>query len=200
MSSHPKTFLTPEQYLEIERKAEFKSEYYNGEMFAMAGASLAHNRLVGAIVRRLGNQLEGGPCEVLPSDMRVLIQATGLYAYPDATVCCGEPQLLESGLDTLVNPALIVEVVSPSTEAYDRGKKFEHYQTIDSLTAYLLISPDRIRADLFTRQPNGWVLTSATGRDGIIDLPTIGCRLALKDLYERIEFGEEGPGMRPLIR
>ena len=201
MSTNPKTFLTPEQYLEIERKAEFKSEYFNGEMFAMAGASLTHNRLVAAVTGDLGQQLRRGPREVLASDMRVAITATGLYAYPDATVCWGGPQLLDGQKDTLLNPTLIVEVLSPSTEAYDRGRKFEHYRSIESFTAYLLVSSDRIHVDLFMRQPDGrWLLTSTDSLEDVLDLPSIGCRLALADLYERVEFGEQGPGTRPLAR
>ena len=131
--------------------------------------------------------------------MRAAITATGLYAYPDATVCCGEPQLLDGHKDTLLNPTLIVEVLSPSTEAYDRGRKFEHYRSIESFTAYLLVSSDRIHVDLFMRQPGGrWLLTSAGRLEDAIDLQAIGCRLALADLYERAEFGEQGPVARPL--
>ena len=201
MATEPKTFLTPEQYLEIERKAEFKSEYYNGEMFAMAGASLTHNRLVAAVMRELGQQLRHGACEVLASDMKVAIRATGIYAYPDASVCCGKPQLLDGQKDTLLNPTLIVEVLSPSTEAYDRGRKFEHYRSIEAFTSYLLVSSDRVHVDLFTRQADGrWLLASYDRLEDAIDLQSIGCSLALADLYERVEFGEQGPGMRPVVR
>jgi Uma2 family endonuclease len=201
VSTNAKTFLTPEQYLEIERKAEFKSEYYQGEMFAMAGASLEHNQLVAAVVGELGQQLRHRPCQVLPSDMRVAIRATGMYAYPDATVCCGEPQLLDGQMDTLLNPAMIVEVLSRSTEGYNRGEKFDHYKTIESLTAYLLVSSDRVHLDLFMRSADGrWTLASADGREDVMELPSIGCKLALADLYERVEFGEQGPGSRPLAR
>jgi Uma2 family endonuclease len=155
VSTQPKTFLTPEQYLEIERKAEYKSEYFRGEMFAMAGASRAHNLLVAHLLRDLGQQLRGKPCEIYPSDMRVRVSSTGLYTYPDVVAVCGEPKLLDNQLDTLLNPHLIVEVLSPSTEAYDRGRKFEHYQSIESLGEYLMITCDRIHADLHTRRPDG---------------------------------------------
>ncbi|HXK03033.1 MAG TPA: Uma2 family endonuclease, partial [Verrucomicrobiae bacterium] len=124
MSTQAKNYLTPEQYLEIERKAEVKSEYYQGEMFAMSGASLSHNVILANAIRELGQQLRSKPCSVLPSDMRVFIQATGLYTYPDAVVVCGEPKLQDKHFDTLLNPAVILEVLSPSTEAYDRGRKF----------------------------------------------------------------------------
>jgi Uma2 family endonuclease len=187
-----KTLLTPEQYLEIERKAEYKSEYYKGEMFAMAGASLAHNHLVAAIVGEFLQQLRRSPCAVLPSDIRVVIPATGLYTYPDATVYCGEPQLLDGHKDTLLNPVLIVEVLSPSTEGYDRGRKFEHYRSIESLTTYLLIASDRVRVDLHTRQADGtWNQKSVDRLEDQIELSSIGCRLSLADLYEKVDFTEK---------
>src|SRR5436190_10717366 len=159
MSSVPKTFLTPEQYLEIERKAEYKSEYFRGEMFAMAGGTLAHSLLVGNVMGNLWPRARARSCRTCNSDMRVHIPATGLYTYPDVIVVCGEPQLLDGRNDTLLNPTLIVEVLSPSTEAYDRGRKFEHDRSLDSLQEYLLLSCERVSADLFTRQPDGrWLL------------------------------------------
>jgi len=188
LSTQPKSFITPEQYLEIERAAECKSEYFNGEMFAMAGAVRTHNLLVTNAVAELRQQLRGRPCEVYPSDMRVRVSSTGLYTYPDALVVCGEPVFLDRREDTLLNPALIVEVLSPSTEAYDRGRKFEHYQKIDSLRYYLLISSDRVHADLFTLQDGRWGLTPASGLDDTLELESIGCRLKLADLYEKVEF------------
>ena len=188
MSTQPKSFITPEQYLEIERAAECKSEYFNGEMFAMAGAVRTHNLLVTNAVAELRQQLRGRPCEVYPSDMRVRVSSTGLYTYPDALVVCGEPVFLDRREDTLLNPALIVEVLAPSTEAYDRGRKFEHYQKIDSLRYYLLISSDRVHADLFTLQDGRWGLTPASGLDDTLELESIGCRLKLADLYEKVEF------------
>jgi Uma2 family endonuclease len=188
MSTHPKTLLTEEQYLEIERKAEYKSEYFQGEMFAMAGAGYAHNLLIGNIVAALHRQLRSRPCVVLPNDMRVRVGKTGLYTYPDVVALCGKPELLDEQQDTLSNPSLIVEVLSPSTEAYDRGKKFEHYRSIESLSEYLLVSSDRVHADLFSRQPDGrWILTSASSLDDSLDLQSIGCRLSLSELYEKID-------------
>ena len=194
MSTQPKTFLTPEQYLEIEREAEFKSEYYQGEMFAMAGAAEAHNVLVANLVASLHHQFRSGPCRVYPSDMRVGVHATGLYTYPDVVVACGERRFLDGRRDTLLNPSLLIEVLSPSTEAYDRGKKFEHYRSIESLREYLLVASDRVHADLYTRQPDGrWLLTSADRLEDSLDLQSIGCRLALADLYEKVDV----PGSQP---
>ena len=188
MSSLPTTFITPEQYLEIERRAEFKSEYFQGEMFAMSGGRQAHNRLAFNFSVEVGSQLRGGPCRGYNSDMRVHIPATGLYTYPDVVVACGQPQFLDAVQDTLLNPTLIVEVLSPSTEAYNRGRKFEHYRSLDSLREYLLISSERISVDLFTRQADGkWLLSSADRMDASLDLQSIGATLALAGLYDGIE-------------
>ena len=189
MSSLPKTFITPEQYLEIERQAECKSEYFQGEMFAMSGGRQAHNRLAFSFIVAVGSQLRGGSCRGYNSDMRVHIPATGLYTYPDVVVACGQPKFLDAVQDTLLNPTLIVEVLSPSTEAYNRGRKFENYRSLDSLREYLLISSERISVDLFTRQPDGkWLLSSADRMDGSLGLESIGAKLALADLYAGIEF------------
>src|ERR1700750_1609066 len=123
MSTQPNRYLTPEEYLSIERKAEGRSEYLKGEMFAMVGASRAHNLIVTNLTRELSQQLKGKPCEVYPNDMRVRIPAMGLYTYPDVVVACGTPLFEDDHVDTLLNPTLIVEVLSESTESYDRGKK-----------------------------------------------------------------------------
>ena len=194
MSTQPKTFLTPEQYLEIERAAEYKSDYCDGEMFAMAGAGEAHNVLVGNLVADLHQQLRSRPCRVYSNDMRVRVHATGLYTYPDVVVVCGERRFLDDRRDTLLNPSLLIEVLSPSTEAYDRGRKFEHYRSIESLGEYLLVASDRVHADLYTRQPDGrWLLTSADRLEDSLDLESVGCRLALADLYEKVDL----PGSQP---
>lgn len=192
MSTQPKTFLTPEQYLEIERKAEIRSEYYNGEMFAMAGAARAHVLIVHNVDRVLGNQILERPCEIYSHDMRVRVPATGLYTYPDIAGTCDKPQFADNELDTLLNPRLIVEVLSPSTEAYDRGRKFEHYRSIDSLQEYLLIASERIHVELFTRQTDGrWLLSSEAGRmEDVVELASIDCRLKLADVYRKVEFSE----------
>ena len=189
MSTQPKTFLTPEQYLEIERKAEYKSEYFEGEMFAMAGAREAHNLIMMNVAAQIHSQLRSRPCRVYPSDMRVRVSATGLYTYPDIVVACEDPRFLDEQRDTLLNPTLIVEVLSESTEAYDRGRKFGHYRSIESLAEFLLVSSQRIGAELFTRQPDGgWLLTAASGLQDALQLPATGCRLPLADLYEKVEF------------
>jgi len=189
MATHSKTLLTPEQYLEIERKAEFKSEYYQGEMFAMAGAKEAHNLIIWNLARELGQQLRQRPCRAYLADMRVRVSATGLYTYPDVVAVCGEPQFLDDQRDTLLNPNLIVEVLSPSTELYDRVRKFEHYRSLESVSEYLLVSSERVSAELYTRQPDGrWLLTTVSRMEDSLDLLSVGAHLALADLYEKVDF------------
>jgi Uma2 family endonuclease len=196
VSTQPKTFLTPEQYLEIEREAKFKSEYCDGEMFAMAGAGENHNQLVMNLVIGLGIQFRSRPCRVYSNDMRVRVGATGLYTYPDVVVVCGERRYLDDRRDTLLNPSLLVEVLSPSTEAYDRGRKFESYRSIESLSEYLLVASDRVHVDLYTRQPDGrWLLTSASRLEDSLDLQSAGFRVALAELYEKVDL----PGSQPAV-
>jgi Uma2 family endonuclease len=200
MSTLPKPYLTPEEYLEIDRKAERKSEYFAGEMFAMAGAREPHNLIVGNLIGEFRQQVRSRPCRVYPSDMRVQISATGLYAFPDVIVVCGEPLFRDERRETLLNPTLLVEVLSESTEAYDRGKKFEHYCTLESFAEYLLVSSDHVSAELFTRQPDGrWLLSRARALEESLDLASVGCRLTLADVYEKVDVSlVPFAGMRPL--
>ena len=188
MSTQAKTFLTSEQYLEIERKAEGRNEYWRGEMFAMAGATREHVLLVSRLVSTLDQQLRSRPCEVYANEMRVFIPATGLYTYPDVGVVCGEPHFApDDYLDNLLNPTFLAEVLSPSTEAYDRGRKFEHYRAVESLQQYLLVAQDRLHVDLYTRQPDGtWQLREASRPEDTVELQSIGCHLLLSDLYEKV--------------
>jgi Uma2 family endonuclease len=135
----------------------------------------------------LSRELKPQPCEVYPSDMRVRVSATGLYTYPDVVVVCGEPRLEDDEQDTLLNPSLIIEVLSPSTESYDRGKKFEHYRTLESLVEYLLVAQDEPRVEQFVRQPGGtWLFTATSGRDAVVHLPSLGCSLALAEIYDKV--------------
>ncbi|MGA3015623.1 MAG: Uma2 family endonuclease [Bryobacteraceae bacterium] len=194
MSTLPKSYLTPEQYLEIERKAEFKSEYYQGEMFAMSGARFAHIQIVANAMRELGQQLRGRPCQPLSNDMRVRVTATGLYTYPDVVVVCGEPRFLDDTFDTLLNPTVIIEVLSESTEAYDRGQKFEQYRSLESLAEYMMISSQRVSVERYTRQPDGsWNFTAKASPEDSLDLKSVGCHLLLADLYEKIDFSPPEP-------
>jgi Uma2 family endonuclease len=189
MEPQPKPYLTPEDYLAMERQAETKSEYLDGEMFAMTGGSRWHSLAIGNLVRELSLQLRHRPCQVYPSDLRVHIPASGLYTYPDLIVVCGEPRLQDEHQDTLLNPTVIIEVLSPTTEAYDRGKKFEHYRSIESLMEYLLVSQSEPHIEQYLRQDgNRWLFTETAGLEASLALPSIQCELALAEVYEKFAF------------
>ena len=187
MSSQLKTRLTPEEYLAIERKAEYKSEYLDGEIFAMTGASREHDLIASNIIREISLQLKGHLCEVYPSDMRVRVPATSLYTYPDVVVVCNEPKFEDGYIDTLLNPTLIVEVLSESTESYDRGKKFGYYRTMLTLGEYLLVAQDEYRVEQYVRQTDErWLLSDIRSLDGKVELASIPCVLALREVYDKV--------------
>ena len=189
MSTKKKHRYTPAEYLELERAAEVKSEYLNGEIFLMSGASRRHNLVTGNVFRLLSSQLLCRPCETYTGDMRVRVSEVGLYTYPDVVVTCGEPIFDDLQFDTLLNPSVIVEVLSPSTEAYDRGRKFEFYRKLASLREYLVVSQDAPHIDRFAVDDLGrWTLTDASGLDAALDVSSIDCSLRLADVYDRIEF------------
>lgn len=180
--------LTAEDYLAIERSAEFKSEFYDGETFAMSGASRSHNTIVLNVGSEIRQQLKPRPCRAFVSDMRVKVDPTGLYTYPDLIVVCDKEQFDDTHFDTLLNPTLIIEVLSDSTEAYDRGRKFEHYRTLESLTEYVLIAQNRPHIESYRRQANHeWLLTECTGLEGVFRLQSIDCTLALAEIYDKVE-------------
>lgn len=183
-------FITPEEYLRMERASEEKHEYFRGEIFAMTGASENHNIVVGSTYAALYIQLRRRPCQIYPSDMRVRIPSTGLYTYPDISVVCGTPEFEDTVLDTLLNPTVIIEVLSSSTEQYDRGKKFQHYRTIASLQEYILIAQDSFRIEQFSRKGNQWILTDAKTLESVIQLTSIDCTIALSDVYEKVSFDD----------
>lgn len=189
MSSQVQARYTPEEYLTLERQAPYKSEYYAGDIFAMAGASRWHNLIVANVVREISLQLKGRPCTTYPSDLRVKITSTGLYTYPDVTVVCGEAQFEDGAQDTLLNPTLIVEVLSDSTEAYDRGGKFAHYRKLASLQAYVLITQTKPHVEQYIRQPDSrWLLAAeADSLEDVLHLPVIDCRLALAEVYDKVD-------------
>jgi Uma2 family endonuclease len=193
MSAVQKARLTPEQYLAIERKAEFKSEFYNGEMFAMAGASYPHNRVKDNLAHLLNARLWGGPCFAITSDQRVKVSQTGLYTYPDIIIVCGEPQFEDAKLDTLLNPQVIIEVLSESTETYVRTKKFRHYKQIESLREYVLVEQDEPVLEQYVRQPDGsWTRADVEGLDGEFAFTTVAVRIPMADIYAGVVFPEPG--------
>ena len=189
MSAQPQSHVTPEAYLAFERDSDTRHEYYAGIIVAMAGGTARHNRIAGSAYVSLYNQLRGRDCNVYPSDMRVKAMYTNMYSYPDVTVTCGDEQFEDSREDSLLNPVVIIEVLSPSTEKVDRGKKFQSYRTIPSLREYILIAQDEYHIERFVRYgENTWLLSEAIGQDTFIELSAIQCVLRLEEVYERVVF------------
>ena len=182
------TYITPEAYLASERKAKIKSEYIHGEVLAMSGASNAHNIITVEITTELNIQLRPRGCFVYSGDMRVRTSRTGSYFYPDVAVVCDKPRFEDNAFDTLLNPILIVEVLSPSTEVYDRGEKFAHYQELASLREYILVSQDRIHVEHFRLTETQWVGKAFHAPEDMLSLDAIECKLPVRDIYTRITF------------
>ena len=190
MSALAQTRYTPEQYLERDRKAEYRSEYVNGEILAMAGASREHNLIVTNLVREVSIAMRGQPCETYSNDMRVEV-SSARYTYPDVVVAC-EPDFIDGQLDTLTNPIVIMEVLSPTTAADDRSWKFAHYRRLPTLTEYVMLSQFQPFAEHYTRQSDSqWVLTEVVGLDAALPLASLGCALPLSAVYERVEFAPD---------
>lgn len=189
MSQRLLTYISPEEYLRRERLAEHKSEYLNGEIFALAGATEHHNLIAGNIFGELRQQLKGRPCRTYTNDLRVKVADVGLYTYPDIIVVCGEPQFEDKEVDTLVNPTVLGEVLSRTTERYDRIAKTTYYRKLDSLVEHLLVAQDEIRVEQYIRQVDGqWLMLELLTLDAVVNLASIGCSLKLGDVYDRITF------------
>ena len=184
-----KTTWTPEEYLAWERSSDEKHEYFDGEVFAMAGASEEHNLIVTNIVATLWIALRQRPCKVYPSDLRVKIPSTGLYTYPDASVLCDRPEFEDDAADTLLNPQVIFEVLSEFTEDYDRGTKFKHYRSIPSFREYVLVSQTEILVEHSTRQDDGSWLLRDHHAGGRLVLASTGCEIAVDELYLKVFSG-----------
>ncbi len=181
-------YLTPEAYLVLEREATIRSEYFNGQVYAMAGASRAHNLIAGNILSGLHAQLRTRTCQVYANDMRVKIFPTELYTYPDVVVVCDEPRFEDAELDTLLNPTVLIEVLSPTTEAYDRGEKFAQYRQVASLSEYILVAQNCVRVEHYLRQGTQWLLTAFGKQDDVLNFVSIGCELSLREVYAKVEF------------
>ena len=188
MTAQPKPSMTEEMYLEQERHSTTKHEYYAGAVYAMAGASEQHNLIALNIAATLHAQLRGRACRAYPSDMRVKVMQTGLHTYPDFTIVCGQSQFTNPvKRDTIINPTVIIEILSPSTERYDRGMKFQHYRTMPSLQAYLLVAQDNYHIECFIRHEHKqWLFSEAIGPEAIMAMPSIQGSLALQDVYEQV--------------
>jgi Uma2 family endonuclease len=181
--------LSEAEYLEMERAAAFKSEFFDGEVFAMSGGTRWHSLIAANLIGELRQRLKGRECFVFDSNLRMKVEATGLYTYPDVTVACEEQRFVDEEMDTLLNPTLVAEVLSDSTEAYDRGKKFEHYRQIPSLRGCLFISQREPRIEQFVRQKTGeWLLSEASGIDSKLFLPPLKVTIALAEVFACIQF------------
>lgn len=198
MSTISQPLVTPEEYLARERRAEYRSDLVNGRVYAMTGASEAHNLIAGNVFAALHAQLRGRPCRTYQSDMRVKVSETGMYTYPDVIALCGAPAFEDAHVDTLLNPNVIVEVLSASTERYDRGEKFAHYRRLGSLQEYVLVAQDRVRVEHYRRQGEQWLLTEVADLEASLELPTLGCSIPLAEIYDRVapSFGAEPPPAR----
>jgi Uma2 family endonuclease len=182
--------ISEEDYLRLEREAETRSEYFDGEVFAMAGGSRAHSMISVNLGGELRSRLKSTKCVPYNTDLRVKVEATGLLTYPDISIVCGEQLFLDEREDTLSNPTVLIEVFSDSTEAYDRGKKFEHYRQIPTCREYLLVSQKEPRVEQFIRQPNDeWILKEAAGLEAEIELPSLGIVLPLREIFTNVQFG-----------
>jgi Uma2 family endonuclease len=191
MTTRPDIRLTPEEYLRVERAAEWKSEFIDGEMYAMAGASPRHVLITTNVSGELRDRLRDTPCTVYSADLRVATDRLRHYTYPDVVVACEPLQFVDEHQDTITNPVLIAEVLSESTEKYDRGAKFERYRAVPTLAEYLLVSQERVHIELYTRQPDGgWVLREWNEPSAEIDLASLRCRLKVAEVYAKVTFDE----------
>jgi Uma2 family endonuclease len=196
----PSRPLTEVEYLEVERAAAFKSEFYQGEMFAMAGGTPQHSLIATNLAGEFRQRLRGGKCVAYNAGLRLKIEATGLYTYPDLSVICGPLRFAEGMDDTVVNPTVLVEVLSDSTEACDRGEKFQHYRQVATLYEYLLVSQRAPRIEQFVRQADGgWLLSEAAGMEKSLELPSLGIVISLAEVFAQVDF-VPGPLRTPAPR
>ena len=181
------TIVTEEEYLVREPGAAYKSEFRDGRVVGMAGASLAHSRITMNLAHSLGHQLKGRSCATYSSDTRIKVAAARFYTYPDLSVVCGSPHVDPREPGTVTNPTVLIDVLSPSTEAYVRGEKFGYYKKLDTLQEYVRVAQDTIRVERFSRQTGGvWAPTVWTSLDDVVDLTSIQCRICLRDIYDRL--------------
>ncbi|MEI6179526.1 MAG: Uma2 family endonuclease [Chloroflexales bacterium] len=187
-------YITEEEYLALERTSTTKHEYYSGRIYAMTGAKEPHNLINSNALAALHSQLRRKPCRIYASDMRVKVIKTGLNTYPNIVIICGQPQFTDSTRDTVINPVVVIEILSDSTERYDRGMKFQNYRTIDTLRDYILIAQDHHHIEHFSRQDGGlWVLQEAISDVDDIRILSIECTLNVQDVYEKVEFEQDTP-------
>ena len=190
MSTAPKDRMTEDEYLERERASDRKSEFLDGEMFALAGASPTHALITSNVGAAFHQRLRERPCRVFSPDLRLRVSPSGLFCYPDVVVVCGELQFSDAEKDTVTNPLLVVEVLSPSTEGWDRGGKFARYRMLESLREVVFVSQGRVLVEQFTRQADGrWILTEATRLDEVLAVESVACDLPVSEVYEKVDLG-----------
>lgn len=188
MSANVIPQVTLQEYLEGELKAEYKSEYYKGQIYAMAGGSTTHGQIAANVIAALVQGLRGTPCSTYTSDVRLRASFEGLYTYPDVMVVCGQVRYADDKSHTITNPTVIIEVLSPSTEAHDRGFKFAQYRKIDSLQEYVLVSQSERRVEKFHRRGEQWVLSECVGIEAVCELESVNCRIQLAEIYDKVAF------------
>lgn len=192
MANEPKQKLTDKEYLEFERASERKHEFYRGEVYLMNGASRPHNLITVSILCEMRSQLKGRPCEVYSGDMRVKVNRTGLYTYPDVVAVCGEINFEDDVVDTLLNPQLVIEVLSRSTETYDRSTKFRHYQKLQSLQEYVIVSQKTPLVEVYQfESEERWTYKTASSLADEVELESIGCRLKMSEIYDRVDLDDD---------
>lgn len=182
--------FTADEYLAMEEVAHSKSEYYRGEIFALSGGTWDHSVITSNLNRLLGNSLAGTACRVVNGDLRIHVKSKDLYTYPDVSVVCGRPRFVERRTDTLLNPVVIVEVLSPSTREYDRGAKFALYKGIPSLREYILVDSERVYVESFRLRGTEWVVASFEGLDRALHFEALDCEIPLQSLYEDVTWLE----------
>lgn len=193
MLAQPQNYVSLDAYFTLEETSGIKHEYYRGVVYAMTGASPRHNLIATNVIASLHAQLRGKPCTVYPSDLRLKVEHTGLYTYPDSLVVCDPLRLDSARPNTILNPTVLVEILSPSTKDYDRGTKFQHYRTIETFQEYVVIEQDRVHIEHYVRQDaDHWLLIDYHRKEQVLNLQSIGCQLTLEDVYEKVIFEEEG--------
>ena len=191
MLAREQKYYTPEEYLALEEAAEYRSEYYQGEIFAMSGSSANHNRIARNLVIALESAFENKPCESFINDMRLLVKKNGLYTYPNVMVVCGQIKFVEGRTDTVTNPVVVIEILSESTQDYDRGSKFMLYRGLETLQEYILIDQTKIYVEQFRRLEDGrWILDNLDQTDDLLRIESIDFKISLQQIYRNVDWEE----------
>ena len=192
MATVIKPKISVADYFVSDAKSEYKIEYFDGEIFMMAGASARHNLISAGLSFALFSRIRARGCFIFPGDMRLMAEEDSSYTYPDLIIVCGRPRYADTVPETLLNPTVIVEILSPSTEGRDRGRKLQRYRQIDTLQEYVLVSQSSYHVECFSREAEGgWLLTDAVGREANLNLPSLDCQISLDEIYQQVQFETE---------